>query len=77
MDAGEYLPLAQRGYAGIAQQARRNAAGLLDIYEACDGVCVQRSYADYVNYPRVVNAKEAVGGFLWAATAMEQPLITP
>jgi unsaturated rhamnogalacturonyl hydrolase len=71
-DAEEYLPVAERGYAGIAAQARANEAGQIDIYEACDGVCVQRSYADYVNYPRVVNAKEAVGGFLWAATAMAE-----
>jgi unsaturated rhamnogalacturonyl hydrolase len=40
----------------------------VDILDACDGVCVQNSYEAYVNYPRVVNAKEAVGGVLWAST---------
>jgi len=47
--------------------------GLVDIYDACDGVCVQKSYADYVHYPKVVNTKEAVGSVLWAATIMEKP----
>ena len=41
--------------------------------DACDGVCVQHSYADYVNYPKSVNAKEAVGSVLWATTAVEKP----
>jgi hypothetical protein len=36
-------------------------------------VCVQASYADYVNYPRRLNAKEAVGAFLWATALVEKP----
>lgn len=67
------LPAAQRGYAGICSKARVNEQGLVDIYDACDGVCVQDSYSAYIDYPRVVNAKEAVGGFLWATTAVEKP----
>jgi unsaturated rhamnogalacturonyl hydrolase len=47
--------------------------GLVDIHGACDGVCVQRSYADYINYPKTLNAKEAVGSVLWAATTVEKP----
>jgi hypothetical protein len=35
---------------------------------------VQDGYAEYVNYPKVVNAKEAIGGILWASTIMEFPL---
>ena len=45
---------------------------MVEILDACDGVCVQRSYEDYINYPRVVNAKEAVGSFLWAAVVVEK-----
>lgn len=67
-----YGPAAQNGYLGITSNARVDARGLVNIYEACDGVCVQNSYADYINYPRVINAKEAVGGFLWAAAIMEK-----
>ncbi len=68
----EYTSVVRRGYAGLATKAVRNPAGLLDIIDACDGVCVQNSTAGYLDYPRVVNAKEAVGSFLWAAGAVEK-----
>jgi unsaturated rhamnogalacturonyl hydrolase len=63
--------VAARGYAGLLTKARVGAEGLVDIVDACDGVCVQKSYADYVTYPKKLNAKEAVGGVLWAATVMD------
>ena len=72
VSAIEYEDVARKGYAGIISKAKINEAGLVEIYDACDGVCVQNSYADYINYPRVVNAKEAVGGFLWATVAVEK-----
>jgi unsaturated rhamnogalacturonyl hydrolase len=49
----------------------------VDIYDACDGVCVQTSYDVYINYPKSINAKEAVGGILWATTIVEKPGSTP
>jgi rhamnogalacturonyl hydrolase YesR len=73
LDAEQYRPVVERGYQGLVTKAVINEAGLLDIYDACDGVCVQRSYEDYINYPKTVNAKEAVGGFLWAAIIVEKP----
>ncbi len=72
LDATIYSPVAQRGYEGLLTRVVRGADGGVDILEACDGVCVQNSYADYVNYRRVINAKEAVGGVLWAAELMER-----
>jgi rhamnogalacturonyl hydrolase YesR len=69
----EYGPIARQGYDGILSKAVINADGLVDIYDACDGLCVQPSYEVYVNYPRKVNAKEAVGSFLWATTIAEKP----
>jgi rhamnogalacturonyl hydrolase YesR len=66
-----YLPVTKTGYAGILSKSIIRPDGLVDIIDACDGVCVQKSYADYINYPRVINAKEAVGGVLWAASIME------
>jgi rhamnogalacturonyl hydrolase YesR len=66
-----YRPVAERGYAGILTKASLGADGLVDIHDACDGVCVQNSYHDYVNYKRVVNAKEAIGSVLWASTIIE------
>jgi rhamnogalacturonyl hydrolase YesR len=73
VSAAQYGPVARRGYDGIVSKAVLREDGLVDIYDACDGVCVQRSYADYINYPKTVNAKEAVGGFLWATTIVEKP----
>ena len=52
-----------------------NTDGLVDIRNTCDGVCVQASYADYVNYPKTLNAKEAVAGFLWATAIVEKPVL--
>lgn len=68
-----YAPVVASGYAGLISKARIGDDGRVDIYDACDGVCVQRSYADYVNYPKRVNAKEAVGSFLWATAVVEKP----
>jgi rhamnogalacturonyl hydrolase YesR len=73
VETEKYGPVVERGYKGLVSKAVVNEDGLLDIYDACDGVCVQRSYEDYVNYTKTVNAKEAVGGLLWAATIVEKP----
>ena len=73
VSAEVYGEVARRGYSGIISKSTINSEGLVDIYDACDGVCVQRSYGDYIHYPKVVNAKEAVGGVLWAATVFEKP----
>jgi len=68
-----YRPVAEKGYSGILTKAAVGADGLVDISDACDGVCVQNSYEDYVSYKRVLNAKEAVGSVLWASVIMEKP----
>jgi unsaturated rhamnogalacturonyl hydrolase len=66
-----YTPVVQRAHEGLLTKAVINPQGLVDIYDACDGVGVQRSYADYINYPKTVNAKEAIGSYLWYAVAMK------
>jgi rhamnogalacturonyl hydrolase YesR len=73
VDAGRYRPVAEQGYAGVKTKARTGADGLVDIHDACDGVCVQNGYEDYIAYKKVINAKEAVGGVLWASVIMEKP----
>ena len=73
LSADEYGSVVARGYEGIASKVVVGADGLLDVLDACDGVCVQRSYDDYVYYPKNVNAKEAVVGVLWAAAIVEKP----
>lgn len=73
LDKKKYAPVARNGYQAIVANAKLNDQGLVDIYNAGDGVCVQASYDDYVHYPKTVNAKEAVAGFLWATTIIEKP----
>jgi len=48
-----------------------NDEGLVDIYGARDGLCVQAGYAEYVNFPKRINAKEAVASFLWGTAIVE------
>jgi rhamnogalacturonyl hydrolase YesR len=69
----EYAPVVAKGYQGIVANAKLNDEGLVDVYSACDGVGVQKDYAHYINYKKKVNAKEAVGGFLWATAIVEKP----
>ena len=84
LKTGDYRQVVKRGYEAITGNAKINGEGFLDLYNACDGVCVQANYADYINYKKSVNAKEAVAGFLWATTAVERhalekrrPAVTP
>jgi rhamnogalacturonyl hydrolase YesR len=69
----EYAPVVAKGYQGIIANAKLNDEGLVDVYSACDGLGDQKDYAHYVNYKKKVNAKEAVGGFLWATAIVEKP----
>ena len=73
LDAKQYRPSVDRGFAGVVSKMAINSDGMVDIYDACDGVCVQASYTEYVNYPTRINAKEAVGSVLWATTIVEKP----
>lgn len=58
-------------YEGLKKRCQETEEGFLDLYHACDGLCVQKSYEVYVGYPQIVNAKEAVASFLWASAYME------
>jgi rhamnogalacturonyl hydrolase YesR len=71
VNAVPFGPAAQKGYAGIQAKVRVGADGLIDIHDACDGVGVQNSCREYIDYPRVPNAKEAVGSVLWASVIMD------
>ena len=73
LDSREFALVVKRGYAGIVANAQINNAGLLDIYSACQGLGVQANYSDYINFPKSVNANEAVAGFLWATALIEKP----
>lgn len=72
-----YQKVVEKAYRGIQTKARVNPAdGLIDITDACDGLCVQPSYEVYINYNKKVNAKEAVAGVLWGTWIMEMPTLT-
>lgn len=73
LDAKTYAPVVARGYAGITHFAKINERGLVDVYQACDGVPVQVDYRHYIDYKKSINAKEAVAGFLWATEIVERP----
>ena len=66
-----YERAAEKGYEGIRGRMTENEEGLLDVHGACEGLCVQKSYEDYVYYPQKVNGQEAVCGCFWAAIAAE------
>jgi len=63
----------KKGYEGITTKAKVNEDGLIDILDACDGVCVQNDYKSYITFEKVLNAKEAVAAFLWATGIVENP----
>lgn len=70
---GKYERVVKKGYQGLLTKAVINPYyKLIDIHDACDGLGVQKSYADYINYPKRINAKEAMGSFLWATFAVEE-----
>ena len=59
------------GFSGVKTKCLLNPEGNMDVYDACDGLCVQADYGRYVNYPRNVNCKEAIASVLWATVEME------
>lgn len=76
LDRKTYAPVAQKGYNGLLTFAKINENGLVDVHGAADGITIRKSFEDYVSYkPRVVNAKEALAGFLWASVIMESKKI--
>ena len=56
------------GYRGIQSKVVDGLGGL-HVLDACNGLGVQDSYADYVHFPKTVDAQEAVAAVLWALTA--------
>ena len=71
LKAKEYTPVAYRGYQSLFPFIQVNDRGLLDVIGACDGVVIKKNFVEYVTVPKILNAKEAVAGILWAAIIME------
>lgn len=68
----EYRDVARRGYECLRPFVRVNDNGLLDVIGACDGVTIKKDFVNYVTLDKILNAKEAVAGVLWAAEIMEK-----
>ncbi|GAB6007605.1 glycoside hydrolase family 88 protein [Dysgonomonas reticulitermitis] len=75
LDEKEYGQVVKDGYKSIVNHAKINEKGLVDVYEACDGVGVQTDYEKYIHYKRSLNAKEAYVGFVWATEIVERNAI--
>ena len=71
--AEAYAQTLQRAYQGLQTRIVPAKDGAYDILTACEGLCVQNAYEDYVQYPQTVNAQEAVCGMLWALVAHDFP----
>ena len=72
LDAKEFAPVVDRGYRKLLEFASVNERGLVDIAGGGDGIGIKNNYQGYILHRRQVNAKETIGGFLWAATIMER-----
>lgn len=70
-DTELYKRVIEKAWAGIQRKCPMNQEGLVDVLDACDGVCVQNNYDAYIDYPRVPNAKEAIGAVLWSSELLE------
>lgn len=68
----EYTPVTQKGYEALKHFLIVNPNGLIDLVGACDGVTIKRDFLEYVSVNKILNAKEAVAGALWAAVIMEK-----
>lgn len=62
----------EKGYRAILSKCFAGLDGGYNIIDACDGVCVQNNYDQYVDYTKCVNAKEAVAAVLWALVVLEE-----
>ena len=72
LDKNKFLTVAERGYKSLFEFLKINRNGLIDISGGGDGITIKKDFDTYVNVARVVNAKETVGGFLWASAIMEK-----
>ncbi len=73
LEEDQYAQVVAKGYKALVDFATVNDRGLVDLRGGGDGIGVKKDYASYVSVKRVLNAKEAVGGFLWATAIVEKP----
>lgn len=70
--AGNYRQAVIDGYYGLLSKAKISQLdGLIDLYDANDGLGIQKDYETYVTRPRKTNGQEVISSFLWATTKVE------
>ena len=72
LDKNEFLSVVEKGYKSLFDFVVINNNGLVDVHGGGDGITIKKDFDTYVNVKRILNAKEAVGGFLWASAIMEK-----
>lgn len=69
----DYSDCVHKGYIGLLSKARINKDdGLIDLYDANNGLGIQKDYETYVTRPRKRNGQEVISSFLWATTIVEK-----
>ena len=70
--AADYRQTVIDGYYGLLSKAKISPSdGLIDLYDANDGLGIQKDYNTYVTRPRKMNGQEVISSFLWATWIVE------
>ena len=70
--ASDYRDCVLNGYYGLLSKAKISPKdGLIDLYDANDGLGIQKDYQAYVSRPRKMNGQEVISSFLWATWIVE------
>lgn len=70
--AEDYSKCVLDGYYGLLSKAKISQVdGLIDLYDANDGLGIQKDYETYVSRPRKMNGQEVISSFLWATWLVE------
>lgn len=68
----DYKECVTNGYYGLLSKAKISLIdGLIDLYDANDGLGIQKDYETYVTRPRKMNGQEVISSFLWATWIVE------
>ncbi len=72
IDKEEFRDCVLKGYYGLLSKAKISPEdGLIDLYDANDGLGIQKDYETYVSRPRKKNGQEVISSFLWATWIVE------
>lgn len=71
IEGNEYEEAVKKAYTGILSKCVCGLDGGYHVFDACNGLCVQKNYDIYVDYTRTADAQEAVVAVLWALAAVE------